>query len=157
MPTERRKADRAKMAQELADLAIECGASARIEEAWPGGSDPRCTMVYIDGPRGLRVSIDFDGRSAQPDVYVISWNISTDSDAKFANGFAESINPYHWSKATDLAYGFDQLAHIVRKRLKAAADGPAFDAEREARYVAANGTAAERGARWAAYFDGRAA
>ena len=31
MLTERRKADRAKMAQKLADLAIECGASARIE------------------------------------------------------------------------------------------------------------------------------
>ena len=110
-------------------------------------------MVYIDGPRGLRVSIDFDGRSPQPDVYVISWNISTDSDAKFANGFAESINPHHWSKATDLAYGFDQLSYIVRNRLRQAENGCAFDAEREARYIAANGTAAERKARWAAYFE----
>lgn len=157
--TERRKADRAKMAQEIADLAPTMGANAVINPEGYSAVAPRRVTVAIRAARGLRVDIDFDGETSIPDRHIVSWCIATDSDARLSDKFARygSINPYHFGKATCFADGFDALCLAVEYGLECARDGSAFDAEREAAAIAKDGTAAEREARWAAYFGGRAA
>jgi len=144
---ERRKADRAKMAEAV--RALECGATAEIEYCRYG--EQRRVDVHIRADRGLQLSLDFNGESTQPDIYVLSWHMALDSDARLADDFCgiERLNTSHWRKATDVAYGLDLLLEVLRKRLECVRDGRAFSAEREAASIAKNGTAAEQEAQWA--------
>lgn len=153
MLTEKRKADREKMAAAIIALATECGATAAIDPDWPG---ERAIMIRIQAARGLRLYIDFDGDSSQPDVYVLSWHMSTDVDTCFADAFSRGgrvpLNSIHWRKATDVAYGFDALLTALRASLLQAQSGEAFSPEREAAAIAKAGeTAAQRNARYDAW------
>ena len=144
--TERRKADRAEMASRLEDLIIHCGAKVTREEM-----GPREIWLNVEAPRGLRLTLDLDGDSVQPDVHVLSWHMALDSDACLSDRFYGSLNNYHFRKATTIAHGFDELCNAIETCLCDAADGTAFDADREARHIAEHGTAAERKAKWDEY------
>jgi len=151
--TERRKADRAQMAQAVVALATELGATARLK---PEGESlsPHEVNVHIRAARGLCVTASFDGQSPQPDVHVVSWHMARDVDTCLADTFTRAGEPnrYHFRKATAVAYGFDNLLHVLRTGLELAASGEAFSAEREAAAIAKAGeTAAERNARYAAW------
>jgi hypothetical protein len=122
MLTEKRAADRLKMAADLIATAQAHGAVAYIDREWP---EPRAIMVNIETPRGLRINIDFDGTSLQPDVFVMSWHIHHTSDTKLSPAFGD-INPYHRRKATDVAYGFTDLCDRLARSLDMAAAGTAF-------------------------------
>lgn len=153
--TERRKADRLKMALELVALATSLGATAAIE---PEGSityAPYRIVVRITAARGLRIAVDFDGKSCQPDVHVMSWHFDLNCDTCLSDrfGLLGTINLYHFRKATYVAHGFDALCLGLEYGLELARDGTAFDSVREASSIAENGTAAERNARWKTYFD----
>ncbi len=153
--TERRAADRTIMAAKIIDLAK---AFPGVTVALPPADSipPRRVEVFIEGPRGLCVWIDFDGQSRQPDCYCMPWYISSDSDARLSDHFGRlagaSVNPHHFAKCTAFAEGFDELCRRLSDCLAAACDGSAFDPEREAAMIAKNGTAAERSARWAEWF-----
>lgn len=148
--SELRKADRAAMVAHVVRVVEECGATAIVEEM-----RPRETWINIAAARGLRLTLDFDGESWQPNVHVLSWHFSTDCDTCFADAFG-SLNRHHFRKATDTAEGMDELLSILRKRLEQAADGSAFSAEREAAAIAESGTAAERRARFDEWVKDRA-
>lgn len=152
MPTlsEKKKADRAKMAEIVRALAVEMGCTAEIEDQPYGDISPRMIMVRIRTERGLKINIDFDGQSCQPDIHVMSWHMSTRVDTCLSNAFGD-INPHHFRKSTDVAYGFDHLIRILSRKLEMARNGTAYDLEREARMIAKDGTAAEREARFALY------
>lgn len=124
MLTERKKADRAIMAERLIALAVECGAKAEIEDWYPR-VHPRGVLVRIVGPRGLEVGIDFDGESSQPDTICLPWCISVDSNARLANTFGD-VNQFHHRKCTAFAEGFDDLLRQVRRGLELANNGAAF-------------------------------
>ena len=147
--TERRKADRLAMASAVHALALEYGCEAAIEDKPYGDLSPQESCVRIRANRGLCLTVDFDGRSPQPDVHVLSWHMATDTDARLADAFCPSLNTSHYCKATDVAYGFDHLLATLRKRLALAQSGEAFSAEREAASILKDGTGAEREARWA--------
>lgn len=155
---ETRKADRAKMAIIVAGMAREYGAAALVS---PEGSGlfPNRVTVDIEAARGLRVSVKFDGEKGRPNTYILSWNISGHSDARLSDRFARlgSVNQHHFRKATYVAHGFDALCLALEFGLELARNGAAFDAEREARAIAMEGTAAENVARWGTYFEGVAA
>lgn len=120
--TERRYPDRVKMAELLEEIARKHGATTeRHINVW---SD-RCISVCIKAPGGLRVSVDLDGASTQPDVHVIPWNIALTSDATLEPSFG-SVNPHHFQKATHVAYGWEALAAEIERGLVAAADGSAY-------------------------------
>lgn len=119
--SERRAKDRAMMAERLAAAVQAAGYSADV-----AAMGPREIWVSIETPEGLRLTVDFDGASLQPDVHVLSWNSRTDATFKLAPGFAPSVNPYHWHKATDICEGFDDLLATVARRLRSVADGSAF-------------------------------
>lgn len=143
--TERRKTDRAKIAEAVRALAVELGCTAEIDAAPFGGMSPRMVMVRIRTDRGLQLHVDLDGDSIQPDVHVLSWHMASDVDTRLADAFGD-INPFHHSKATDVARGTAALLATIRRRLEQCADGSAYSAEREAAAIAKHGSAAARSA-----------
>lgn len=148
--TERRKADRLKMAEIVRALAVECGAKAEIVDKPYGDLSPQEIVVKIVAPGGLRLGVDFDGKSCQPDVHVLSWHVdSSKADACLADAFAHSLNRIHFHKATDVAYGFDALCDVLRRKLAMCADGTAYDPVRTAAAIAKYGTFEERNEAWA--------
>ena len=115
--TERRAADRAQMARELAALATSHGAECDVI---PDGSHG--VMVHIE-LNGLRVWIGLERGSIQPDVHVIPWH--TYGAARLRPSFGE-VNPHHFGKATHVAHGWEALRAEIDRGLRAAADGSAF-------------------------------
>lgn len=130
MYSETRRVDRMVMLNIVAALVVECGARVIEREDEPGCFlGTRACLVTLETENGLRLTVDFDGASTQPNIHVLSWYIATDHkwDAvKLAPGFAPSVNPYHWHKATDICEGFESLCATLRKRLASARDGTAF-------------------------------
>lgn len=125
--TERRKADREKMADYfegnwIAAPGFTCN-RLRSAPGWPG---ERCITLLLKGPRSILLSLDFDGDSAQPDTHVLSWHIASDSEAKFSTRFAHSTNLYHYRKATDVVRGFEALKDLMSQRISFLQSGEAF-------------------------------
>lgn len=122
--TEKLAADRSAMAKQVIQIATDHGATAQYDEF----TGPREIMVSIEAPGGLCISLDFDGASPQPDVFVMSWHMDWRTSHKLnPTAFApDSVNPHHHRKATDFAYGFDQLCELLALRLSHAATGAAY-------------------------------
>ena len=121
--SERRAADREKMAQIIEGIVQECGAISFREDA----IGPHELWVKVEAARGLRVTVDFDGDSPQPDTYVLSWYMHYDSDARLnPSAFGGDVHKLHGHKATYVAHGFDDLCQQLAKGLRLAASGEAF-------------------------------
>jgi len=131
--TERRKADRLTMIAGIENLLKRMGVQYQRTEAELAEICPRRLSVELTLPRGLQLTVDFDGDSPQPDCHVLSWHISTTSSACLSNVF-QSVNNYHFQKATDIAEGYAALLAVLEDRITAAQDGTAFSAEREENY-----------------------
>ena len=119
--TEKRKADREKMAAALIAAMTEAGAVAPLV----GQRDKRCGGVEIR-IAGAGIYVDFDGASTQPDVHVCTWN--TDRGVFFdpAIGY---VNAYHFGKATRICHGFDRLVTVLRRDVERFKDGSGFMGE----------------------------
>lgn len=89
--------------------------------------DTRELWVKLKGPRGLSITIDLDGdqRQQRQGCFVLSWH-GVREPHKLAPGFAPSVNPFHWHKATDVCDSFQELLQVLRIRMAAAVDGSAF-------------------------------
>lgn len=132
--TERRKADRLAMAEQVADLARAHGLTAQVRRL----ETKRRVLVDLAGPHGLKLTVQFRGNSPQcePDTYVLSWCQLPRQDEGyrlFPPVFGGSVNPYHGHKATDVANGFRDLTELLQRRFAAIADGSAFVREPSAR------------------------
>lgn len=123
MLSEKRKADRAKMADMVVDLVREFGFGF---DRCEGEASRREELVRVIAADDIHVSVDFDGESRQPDVYVLNWWITPGAIRLFDDSFADSVNGYHRHKATDVAYGFDHLMSTLRARFSAISTGKAF-------------------------------
>lgn len=132
MYSERRKADRKKMIEEVAALARRFGWGAEVDyDHLTTIHQGRCTSVEITGPRGVSLFIDFNGQSTQPDVFVCTWNLPTSGPTvSFSKRFegSQRTQPYgaHF-KATRVWKGWDVLILHLKMDLEAVADGSAFD------------------------------
>jgi len=115
--TERRAADRAQMARELAALAKTHGAEC---ETLTDGSHGIMLCIELNG---LRVRLGLERYSIQPDVHVIPWH--TYGPARLRPEFGD-VNPHHFGKATHVAHGWEALRTEIDRGLRAAADGSAF-------------------------------
>ena len=124
--SESRAPDRKKMAAAIEQLVVECGSTFTRQEggSYPG---PQCISIYIEAPQGLNLRVNFDGKSPQLNVYVLSWNMASRATRLLNNAtFGGNVNPHHFSKATYVAYGFDDLCRQLRSGLLRAKDGSAY-------------------------------
>jgi hypothetical protein len=135
----RRAKDREVMAQYLLVLARKAGAVAKRRDANP--CRPHAEVLDIEAARGLRVSVALDGdRKAgnSADVYVLSWHFAPGRRAERLNPATLlcGVNPYHFGKATDVAYGFEDLCRKLVYTLQRAKDGTAFQEPHQEALVA---------------------
>lgn len=117
-----RKADRGVMALRLVDLAEDYRLAAWFRAEQPG---TRRTSVDVAAGRGLKLTVTFRGRSADPDLFVLSWH-GVEPGWRLNPGRFSSVNIYHGHKATDIVRGFTALEALLRLRFAAIADGSAF-------------------------------
>lgn len=122
--TERRKADRAAMAAIITEQATTAGAV--VERLEPAPLSPRGVWLHIQAPGGLRVTVDLDGDSCQPDVHVLAWNLSLDSGRKMSPAFWYAVNRFHFGKCTEVREGFEPMLARVVEGVRAAVDGRAY-------------------------------
>jgi hypothetical protein len=124
--SERRAADRKKMATAIEQLVVECGSTFTREEggAYPG---PHVININITSPGGLELTVDFDGKSPQPNVHVLSWHMGFKANKRLNNAtFCGDVNQAHFRKATYVARGFDDLCVQLRAGLLMCKDGTAY-------------------------------
>lgn len=123
--SETRANDRRGMAHLVSALCKEFDIDHEVDMHY----DKRATAVQIKAPKGLQLTCDFDGDSPQPNVFVLSWYVHWEHRDTKLNPAAfghDSVNPYHFRKATDVAYGFDELRQILRARFAAIKDGSIY-------------------------------
>lgn len=127
--TERRKADRTKMAAAVAALCAEMGATCEQSD----GLEPQAIRVEIT-VGGARVGLDFDGSrfNSQPDVFCMPWNTVTMGtplrmSSAFGCAVGASVNPYHRAKCMGFAEGFPALMTRLRAALECINSGEAFE------------------------------
>lgn len=124
--TERRAADRAAMADDLQQLAESMGAVVTRPEPFA----PRQVRLEIEAPGGAYLPLDFDGDAGQAaDCFVPTWNVRTSSLYAFADAMGD-INRFHFSKASRVAHGYDELRAIVARDLAILLSGRGYSAER---------------------------
>lgn len=124
--SERRAKDRETMVQHIQISAAKHGATVDITRP-----DNRCVMLNIETPQGLGLYIDLDGKSPQPDIFVLPWCLRSSTDliisAQFGRYQGATVNPHHGSKCMTVKRGFNQLLDAIDKALEMAADGSAFE------------------------------
>jgi len=125
--SEKKAADREAMEKKLLEAIRASGASVSREQEFVL---PREIKLNVVARGGLECCIEFDGASAQPDVYVLPWHIKHPSDARLNDAFGRaaggSVNPHHHAKCTAVAYGFEDLLTKVVAALELAQSGAGF-------------------------------
>jgi hypothetical protein len=123
---ERRTSDRQQMAKAIAAIATDCGATVVLNEG-VSPADTRAIFLDVFTPAGLEVRVEFDGKSPQPNVYVLSWHMSFNASKRLNPvTFGGNVNTCHFMKATYVAYGFEDLCTQFTRALLLARDGGAF-------------------------------
>jgi hypothetical protein len=130
--TERRAADREAMAVLVEALAARFGWEHERDDHMCDGKQ---LWIALSGPRGLSVTIDFDGRSWTPDNYCLAWHISykDKSDAQLSDNFARyQAGPdyfhgsHHRKKCTAFAAGIDTLLDKLQIAMEMANGGSVY-------------------------------
>ena len=111
------------------DLLQRLGVKYERTEQETAKACPRRLAVDLHLARELRLTLDFDGDSPQPDCYLLSWYVMR-SSACPADIF-DSVNLYHYQKATDIIHDYQGLLWLLESRLLAVQNGSAFSLERE--------------------------
>lgn len=93
----------------------------------------RMIVVPMQGPQGLSVYICLDGGDAQQreGTWVVSWFIRDNESTMLQKHAFQSVNEYHYRKATDICEGFDQLLWLLNRRMSQANRGVLFQAHND--------------------------
>ena len=124
MLTERRAADRKRIAQLIKALGDELGAEVTLER-----QEARGLSLEIRCARDLFCRVELDGASMQPDVHVLPWHFRGNVRDKLHTRFGfvgGNVNPHHFGKCTAVARGTDALLRSLRMAMEMARDGSAF-------------------------------
>lgn len=87
---------------------------------------PRELVLRIDAPGGAFTYVDFDGETAQPGTWVVTWNTSV----RMATSMG-AVNPHHGCKATRVFYSFSELVAGLCQDAARFADDSAYAAPSE--------------------------
>ena len=114
-----RKADRAKLADQLAAFVEARGFAATVEHSWPG---PGCdkAMVRIEAA-GATVGVTI-GKFEAVNPYCTPWNIAHQQrELRFSSAFGRAVrsevNPFHRRKCMGFETGFEALLAGVGRAL----------------------------------------
>lgn len=144
--TEKRKADRIKMATILHDNVVAAGGTCEIVDwAKKFGHPSRRIMCEIVAPGGAEIWVSFDGDTSQPDTYVATWNTR---GKLWINPAMGPVNPHHWSKLNRVGYGFEHLVNIILNDIETFASGDGYLSEDNWRIQAMKKSYEERGWPW---------
>lgn len=129
----KRKPDRAIMAGEIMALLrqypeIKITLEKEGEQGnWRG---KRCTAITLQHDTGLSVSIELNGDSSQPGVFILPWHFRGMSDTKLAESFGvaagASINPHHRRKCMPCYHGFADMMDGLKACLEVIKNEKAF-------------------------------
>lgn len=126
--TEKRAADRKKMAGMVEELAKRYGWQAEYSEF----NTTTETRIELTGPRGLSVGVEFESKPCMPDNYCLAWNFlsSNDDDALLSDAFGRyqgsPVNGTHRRKCTAFARGIDTLMDKLETAFLMAVDQSPF-------------------------------
>lgn len=144
--TERRKADRIKMANLLKEAVEDAGATCEIEDwAVKFNTPSRRIMCKIEAPGGANIWVSFDGDTSQPDTFVATWNTR---GKLWINPAMGPVNPHHFSKLNRVALGFDNLLDILLDDIDDFANGNGYITEDHPKIQAMKASYEERGWSW---------
>lgn len=136
--TERRKKDRNILIDEVVRLCGKHGVGCTVERNFLGR--PQCDAAHIvDSRTALALTLDFDGKSIQPDTFVLSWHFDWDRRKEVGGGFfirpdfSWSVNEYHYHKGTDVCHGALELMATLDYALRKIAAGTATVTTKPAR------------------------
>ena len=120
--TQRRKADREAMADQMAAIAQKFGAEVERDAH---RLDPSVVYMRLKMP-GAYVAFGFCAKADGPNGWGFLGHWVCDKGRKFRAGFASvaSFHPHH--KATTAADDFDTFAALVQSGLRQVAKGSAF-------------------------------
>jgi hypothetical protein len=152
--SETRKADRLKMANHLAQEAVEAGAVVAIEDRaltrfsdGSGNPKSREVYVYIEAPGGAHITIEFDGDTSQRGVYVDTWQAPRDGKRWLSPRLGD-VNPHHWSKLNRVVRGFPALINIIVCDIAAFRNGWGYLTEDDDQIKDMRARYREQGWRW---------
>lgn len=118
-PSVRRAKDRATMARVLTTALQASGATCSEEMR-----GAREIVLEIFAPGGARCSVHFDGNSAQPGVWVCTWNLC--GSRRFAAWPSAEVNQHHHQKATRVFYSFLRMVDGLCADVERFVDGSAY-------------------------------
>ena len=119
--SERRKTDREEMARRVIALVSQYeNCTAEIDDTINHANTPHELWVRITAPRGVYVTFDLDGKSRQPDTFILSWNIRNliekiDACGNFI-GFDVPANPTRFDPDAFTSGGNNSLSRSPRER-----------------------------------------
>lgn len=152
--SEKRKADRAKMAAILIEAMEEAGATCKLTDyanhIYPDGSKSSWTRrlgIDIEAPGGATIFVDFDGESCQPDVFVQTWQGPRDGK-RWLHPRLGNVNPHHYSKLNLVCHGLDDLIVSLTQDIVRFADGSGYMTADDERIVRMRDRHREAGWDW---------
>lgn len=119
--SETRKADRQIMADRLVTAMLAAGAVEAL--AAPHTYEPNRIDVDIKAPGGATITVDFDGKSCQPNVHVATWQAR---GMLFLSPLLGDVNPYHFHKLSVVGYGLEDMISKLSRHLARFADGSGY-------------------------------
>lgn len=111
------------MARQVQSLAHRYGLACEVA---PCEYEPNRMDARITGPHGLSLTVDFCGKSWQPDVFVLSWHFDRPGSVKLSPQFPGEVNFFHRRKATQIAHGFDYLLEDLESTFAMIRTGEVF-------------------------------
>jgi len=123
-----RKRDRDEVAMAIRGLTETMGGKATCETI-----SPREIRIRIKAPGGLSCCLHLNGDTANRDAFVQSWCMDYGVNLRLVpNAFGfDTVNPYHFRKATLVSYGVPSLLSDLAEVLDLCASGIAYQGECE--------------------------
>ena len=119
--SETRKADRQIMADRLVTAMLEVGAMEAT--AAPCSYEPNRIDVHIKAPGGATITVDFNGKSCQPNVHVATWQAR---GMLFLSPALGDVNPHHFHKLSVVGYGLEGMISKLSRHLARFVDGSGY-------------------------------
>ena len=114
------------LAEQVRSLAIAHGATFEMKkgDSYPG---PRCLAIELSFEGGLQLSLLLDGSASNPDVFVLPWHMSVESENRLSPQVFFEVNRCHGRKCTEVASDVEALLDRLTEVCEAASLGRLYE------------------------------